>query len=219
MLSARLTPHLASRRDRETGECKGYAFVSFESRDDAARAKDKVDGKGCVACSSSMPSSARCVLLADPGHTRHAATPTSSSPSTGPSRAASVRAVPERCLALCVCLSLSPSRPFLSSRLVPCMLALFTMKMQACCSTARRAKLKRGAASRAARPLLLPCGHAHQAWRVHLPRRRDQSARTRRQHRPLLRERARLHRPDPGGSTHTKSSPLEYKPTVGAGMV
>ncbi|CEH19469.1 eukaryotic translation initiation factor [Ceraceosorus bombacis] len=33
-------------RDRETGECKGYAFVSFESRDDADKARQKVDGKG-----------------------------------------------------------------------------------------------------------------------------------------------------------------------------
>lgn len=33
-------------RDRETGICKGYAFVSFESREDADRARQKVDGKG-----------------------------------------------------------------------------------------------------------------------------------------------------------------------------
>lgn len=33
-------------RDRETGACKGFAFVSFESRDDADRARQKVDGKG-----------------------------------------------------------------------------------------------------------------------------------------------------------------------------
>ncbi|PWN23057.1 translation initiation factor 3, RNA-binding subunit [Microstroma glucosiphilum] len=33
-------------RDRETGICKGYAFVSFESREDADRARQRVDGKG-----------------------------------------------------------------------------------------------------------------------------------------------------------------------------
>ncbi|CAO1634915.1 unnamed protein product [Parajaminaea phylloscopi] len=33
-------------RDRETGMCKGYAFVSFESREDADRARQRVDGKG-----------------------------------------------------------------------------------------------------------------------------------------------------------------------------
>ncbi|CAO1622417.1 unnamed protein product [Jaminaea pallidilutea] len=33
-------------RDRETGVCKGYAFVSFESREDADRARQRVDGKG-----------------------------------------------------------------------------------------------------------------------------------------------------------------------------
>lgn len=33
-------------RDRETGECKGYAFVSFLDRDDADKARQKVDGRG-----------------------------------------------------------------------------------------------------------------------------------------------------------------------------
>lgn len=33
-------------RDRETGICKGYAFVSFESREDADRARQRIDGKG-----------------------------------------------------------------------------------------------------------------------------------------------------------------------------
>lgn len=33
-------------RDRETGACKGFAFVSFESREDADRARQRVDGKG-----------------------------------------------------------------------------------------------------------------------------------------------------------------------------
>ena len=54
-----------------------------------------------------------------------------------------------------------------------------------------------GAASRAARPLLLPCGHAYQGWRVHRSRRRNQSARTRRQHRTLEHGRALARR------THT----------------
>ncbi|KAL9938384.1 hypothetical protein V8E36_003007, partial [Tilletia maclaganii] len=31
-------------RDRETGACKGYAFVTFEIREDADRARQKVDG-------------------------------------------------------------------------------------------------------------------------------------------------------------------------------
>lgn len=33
-------------RDRETGECKGYAFVSFMDRNDADTARQKVDGRG-----------------------------------------------------------------------------------------------------------------------------------------------------------------------------
>ena len=33
-------------RDRETGECKGYAFVSFTDRDSADTARQKVDGRG-----------------------------------------------------------------------------------------------------------------------------------------------------------------------------
>ncbi|KAE8211542.1 hypothetical protein CF319_g2580 [Tilletia indica] len=33
-------------RDRETGACKGYAFVTFELREDADRARQKVDGMG-----------------------------------------------------------------------------------------------------------------------------------------------------------------------------
>lgn len=33
-------------RDRETNVCKGFAFVSFTSRDDAQRALDTVDGRG-----------------------------------------------------------------------------------------------------------------------------------------------------------------------------
>lgn len=33
-------------RDRETGECKGYAFVSFMDRDQADTARQKVDGRG-----------------------------------------------------------------------------------------------------------------------------------------------------------------------------
>lgn len=33
-------------RDRETGECKGYAFVSFTDRDHADTARQKVDGRG-----------------------------------------------------------------------------------------------------------------------------------------------------------------------------
>lgn len=33
-------------RDRETGECKGYAFVSFLDRDAADTARQKVDGRG-----------------------------------------------------------------------------------------------------------------------------------------------------------------------------
>ncbi|PWN49049.1 eIF-3 RNA-binding subunit [Violaceomyces palustris] len=46
-------------RDRETGICKGYAFVSFESREDADRARQKVDGKGydnlILSCQWSLP--------------------------------------------------------------------------------------------------------------------------------------------------------------------
>ncbi|KAK0555258.1 translation initiation factor eIF3 subunit g [Tilletia horrida] len=33
-------------RDRETGACKGYAFVTFEIREEADRARQKVDGMG-----------------------------------------------------------------------------------------------------------------------------------------------------------------------------
>ena len=33
-------------RDRETGECKGYAFVSFTDREQADTARQKVDGRG-----------------------------------------------------------------------------------------------------------------------------------------------------------------------------
>ena len=33
-------------KDRDTGLCKGYAFVSFESRDDADRARQRIDGMG-----------------------------------------------------------------------------------------------------------------------------------------------------------------------------
>jgi translation initiation factor 3 subunit G len=33
-------------RDRDTGECKGYAFVSFVDRDSADTARQKVDGRG-----------------------------------------------------------------------------------------------------------------------------------------------------------------------------
>lgn len=33
-------------RDRETGECKGYAFVSFMDREQADTARQKVDGRG-----------------------------------------------------------------------------------------------------------------------------------------------------------------------------
>ena len=33
-------------RDRDTGLCKGYAFVSFEYREDADRARQRIDGMG-----------------------------------------------------------------------------------------------------------------------------------------------------------------------------
>ncbi|KAN0062916.1 translation initiation factor eIF3 subunit g [Thecaphora frezii] len=46
-------------RDRETGACKGYAFISFENREDADRARQKVDGKGydnlILSCQWSLP--------------------------------------------------------------------------------------------------------------------------------------------------------------------
>ncbi|ETS64991.1 hypothetical protein PaG_00439 [Moesziomyces aphidis] len=46
-------------RDRETGICKGYAFVSFETREDADRARQKVDGRGydnlILSCQWSLP--------------------------------------------------------------------------------------------------------------------------------------------------------------------
>lgn len=46
-------------RDRETGACKGYAFVSFISREEADRARQKVDGRGydnlILSCQWSLP--------------------------------------------------------------------------------------------------------------------------------------------------------------------
>ena len=40
-------------KDRDTGRAKGFAFISFQERTDAARACEKIDG--CKLCSSSPP--------------------------------------------------------------------------------------------------------------------------------------------------------------------
>lgn len=46
-------------RDRETGICKGYAFVSFEDREEADRARQRIDGRGydnlILSCQWSLP--------------------------------------------------------------------------------------------------------------------------------------------------------------------